>query len=39
MIKDKSDRKYFRSTTSGKHTMCLYPQTPKKANDIVWITR
>ena len=37
MIKDKSNRKYFRSTTSGKYTIWLYPQTPKRANDIVWI--
>lgn len=37
MIKDKSNRKYFRSTTSGKYTIWLYPQTPKKPNDIVWM--
>ncbi|MDN5761029.1 MAG: phospholipase D-like domain-containing protein [Microlunatus sp.] len=37
MLKDKSNRKYFRSTSSGKYTMWLYPQTPKKTNDIVWM--
>ena len=37
MLKDKSKRKYFRSTTSGKHTVFLYPQTPKRTNDIVWM--
>ena len=37
MIKDKSNRKYHRTTTSGKYKIFLYPQTPKKPNDIVWI--
>jgi phosphatidylserine/phosphatidylglycerophosphate/cardiolipin synthase-like enzyme len=37
MIKDKSNRKYHRTTTSGKYKIFLYPQTPKKPNDIVWM--
>ncbi|GAA3697983.1 hypothetical protein GCM10022204_12760 [Microlunatus aurantiacus] len=37
MIKDKSNRKYFRTTTSGKYKIFLYPQTPKKTNDVVWM--
>ncbi|MFT4166571.1 MAG: phospholipase D-like domain-containing protein, partial [Microlunatus sp.] len=37
MLKDKPNRKYWRSTTSGKYTIWMYPQTPKKENDIVWM--
>lgn len=37
MLRDKPNRKYWRSTTSGKYTIWMYPQTPKKENDIVWM--
>jgi hypothetical protein len=37
MLKDKSNRKYFRTTTSGRYKVFLYPQKPKKTNDIVWM--
>lgn len=37
MLRDKPNRKYWRSTTSGKYTIWMYPQTPKKTNDVVWM--
>ncbi len=35
MLRDKDDPNYFRVTRSGKYTMYLYPQTPRRPNDLV----
>ena len=35
MLKDKTNRNYFRTTTSGPYKLYLYPGTPKRGQQIV----
>ncbi len=38
MLKDKNNGNYFRTTTSGKYRIYMYPQTPRRANDVVLLS-